>query len=556
MVYGEMLAQIAGGGYISPWKAIPLLLMTLLWARLLSWVDKDAPAAHLPRLPINSGLMAGFIAALFAFFFLPTFIVAFIVFLVLLMIEIGVYLGIRHQKVGLKDLSQQFHEWISGFGRKEKAVAVTPDLMQIVGRDGNIMPAPPEESPERHAYDAVQLFIAGPLMKHAEQLDMVPSDNTVSIKYTIDGFLYAGGEINRSDATEAITFLKGVSGLDMNEKRKPQTGLMKLIILGKRREVRIQTAGSATGEYMRLIVEPKQRHAIRLEDLGLLDDQLETVRNSIAANSGIVLVAAIKGQGLTSMLYALLRSHDAFLQHVHSIERAPDQELEGITQNRLSSSATPQEEAKLTSWVVSQQPDVVMINRIDDPGTARELIKLAAEGKRVYVGFRAGSTFDALSMWRKLVGDDRLAMKHLEMVITGRVVRKLCNACKVGYAPDPATLRKLNMEGRADTLYQARAEPLRDAKGNVVPCEFCNDLRFTGRVGVFEIFLIDDDVRQVVQQGASANQLKALFRKQRSRFMQESALVRVERGETSIQEVLRILKLADSGSGGSRSVEG
>ena len=132
------------------------------------------------------------------------------------------------------------------------------------------------------------------------------------------------------------------------------------------------------------------------------------------------------------------------------------------------------------------------------------------------------------------------------MIINERILRKLCNACKVGYAPDPNTLRKLGMNpDKSTTLFQARTQPLRDQKGNAIPCEFCQELRFKGRFGVFETFVIDDEARQAAAAGGSVNQLKAIFRKQRSRYLQEAALYQVEQGETSVQEVLRVLRSSD-----------
>ncbi|HEX5244197.1 MAG TPA: hypothetical protein VFW23_13115, partial [Tepidisphaeraceae bacterium] len=125
------------------------------------------------------------------------------------------------------------------------------------------------------------------------------------------------------------------------------------------------------------------------------------------------------------------------------------------------------------------------------------------------------------------------------------VLRKLCMACKVGYAPDASTLRKLNMNPeKVSQLFQARTQPLRDPKGRPIPCEFCNDLHFKGRMGVFEFLVVDDEIREAVAAGKNLNQA---FRKQRGRYLQEEALALVEKGETSVQEVLRVLK----GSGGS-----
>jgi len=323
---------------------------------------------------------------------------------------------------------------------------------------------------------------------------------------------------------------------------------------GQKRELQVVTAGSTAGEQMRAIVDPKKRHQQKLDELGLTPDQVETVRAVIQEGSGTVLVCSPRQQGLTTMLYAILRTHDAFLQHLHTIESDQAADLEGITQNKLPATPAPGEELKTVGWVISQEPDVIMISNVNDPKTAIQLAKFAGqENRRIYVGLRAKDTFDALAIWRKMIGDDTLAMRNLRMIICGRVMRRLCGACKVGYTPDPQTLRRLNMDpDKVGKLYQARSQPMRDAKGNPIMCDFCKELYFKGRIGVYEIFVIDDDVKAVIEGGGSINQLKAVFRKQRGKYLQEAALAQVEEGETSVQEVLRVMKADDKGSGGGR----
>jgi type IV pilus assembly protein PilB len=146
-------------------------------------------------------------------------------------------------------------------------------------------------------------------------------------------------------------------------------------------------------------------------------------------------------------------------------------------------------------------------------------------------------------MWRKLVGDDQAAMSRLNMIVAGRVMRKLCMACKVAYTPDAEQLRKLNINpANASKLFQARKEPMRDQKGNPVLCTFCQELRYNGRFGVFEVMVIDDDIKNLVTSGGSTNQLKASFRKQRGKLLQEMALSAVEAGDTSLAEVKRVME--------------
>ena len=122
-------------------------------------------------------------------------------------------------------------------------------------------------------------------------------------------------------------------------------------------------------------------------------------------------------------------------------------------------------------------------------------------------------------------------------------MRKLCLACKLEFQPDPETLRKYNMNpNKVTKLFRARTSPLVDPKGRPIPCEFCHDLRFKGRFGVFEIVNVDDAMRQAIAAGATPEQLKTAFRKQRGRYLQEMALSYVEAGDTSVEEVVRVLR--------------
>ena len=132
-----------------------MLLVLLLWARLLTWIDKDAPAAHLPRDGINLGFLAGMILGFALFFFLPAFLIAFGVLLFLLIIEAGVYLGLRHQKVGLADLkATSSTTWLASFKGGEKKVKEQPNQVQILVKGGSAIPPPDADWIERPAFDA------------------------------------------------------------------------------------------------------------------------------------------------------------------------------------------------------------------------------------------------------------------------------------------------------------------------------------------------------------------------------------------------------------------
>jgi type II secretory ATPase GspE/PulE/Tfp pilus assembly ATPase PilB-like protein len=547
-----VLASIPSAPYINGYAVIPVIVVLLIWAKLLTWVDKDATPSRLPRQIINAGLWAGLILGLAVFLVAPLgFWVAISIFASILVVEMGVYLGLRHQKVGLSDLKAQLQDMFQSHEKKQKKVAkVLAGHVVVVNKAGVPMAMPDPQMPERQQYDGAQLVLTEPLKRGAERIELVASSEGAAVSYLVDGFHYDGPSMDRAAAAAAVMYLKFAAGLDINEKRKPQSGPFKTIWNNVKREMQITARGSSSGESMTLIVEPKKRHGFVIDNLGFSPEQLQVVKQTIADGSGLVLVASPPGHGLTALEYAILRAHDAFLQHLLTIERQSEADLEGVTQNILPLACTAAEEAKQVAWVVSQEPDVIMMATVEDSNSARDLAGYAENpGKRVYVGLRAGSAFDALKQWRKLVGDDNLAVKSLQLVIGARTLRRLCQSCKVGYTPDPTLLKKLNMDpAKVSNLYQARTQPARDSKGNPIPCTLCGDLAFKGRTGVYELLVIDEEMRQLILNGGTENQLKQAFRKQKGRYLQEMALELVELGETSVNEVQRVLRPSDSSS--------
>jgi len=536
----HVMAAIYGGGYVSTLKLLPALLILLVWGRLLTWADQDAEAAHLPRVGLNLSFIAGFIVAFFLFLYLPGFLFGLAALILVSGLEAGVYLHMRNKMTGLGDLNKQFKDWLKSFKSKPDPTKAEAGKVVLL-RDNRAVPVPDSESLDRPAYDAVQQALTDPLQKNADQVDLVPEEGAVAVKYWVDGYPYRANALERTMGADAISYLKWAAKLNIDDKRKPQSGSIRSTFDGKKHEFKLQTAGTTAGEYARILIDPKKRFDFKLDTLGFTEAQLKQMKELIAiGQGGVIILSTPKTQGLTSLSYTILKSHDVVLQFSQSVERYWEEDLEGVTQNKLPLTATQEEERKMVNWVISQEPDVVLVDKVENSKSAAEILEAGKAGKRIYVCMRANSTFEALDQWRKLVGDNHLATESLKLIINGRVLRKLCAACKVAYSPDPGTLKKLNMNPeKVEQLFQARSQPLRDPKGRPIPCEFCYDLHFKGRFGVFEFLTVDDDLRAAVDAGKPLNQP---FRKQRGKYLQEEGLALVERGETSVQEVLRVLK--------------
>ena len=549
-------AVVELGGYINGFKLLPLILISLIWLRLMTWADKDADDARLPRDTTNIIHLGLWLLGIVLALMIPLYVVAVALFVVFFAVDAAIYLSWRKKTVGLQDLGKQFENWRKNFGKKEKVVTASEHAVVLIDRGGKSFHPPTDENPQKPAFDSIQSLLSQPLRYGARRIDLRPTEGGSVVRYTVDGVTMEGRSVPKESATAAIELMKQLAGLDPADKRKPQTGKMKINTETTRHEAEVYTAGSTSGEMMRITLDFKKLYDFRVDDLGLLSDQHKTVMATVAEPGGVVLLTAPDTQGQTNLAYAMLKQHDAFLSNIQTLERDPPIELEGITQNKLAANAGTGEETKQIDWMISQQPDVIFIDRIDDPRTAIDLAKYCMDGHRGYVAMRAASTFDALAQWRKLIGEDKMAAESLQLIIAERLVRTLCEACKVPYSPEPEALKKMNMSPeRVTKLFQPRKDPMRDQKGNEIICQFCQGLAYKGRTGVFELFKIDDEVRSAIQAGGTVNQFKGLFRKQKQRYLQEAAPARVEKGDTSVEEVLRVLR-GPTSSSSSRSSQG
>jgi general secretion pathway protein E len=431
------------------------------------------------------------------------------------------------------------------------ASAAGPDMAErtrIKNSQGKTPPWPsaPEE---RAAYQALQDLLFDAIWRRASdiRLDLIPQQ-PLKIIYKVDGFERAREPISAEQGPMVFKQFKAIAGMDAEEHRRPQQGRFKTSIgageLEKKIDLEAKASGSTAGQRMilRLISDESK---FRLTGLGLTKEQLAAFEQFKSESKGVLLCSSPRGNGLTSTLYAILRSHDAFMQHIHTLEIAKDLDLENMTQHVYEGQASGVSFGKKFKSILRAEPDVCMAADMPDADTAASAAAAARQGKKIYLGLAAKDCFSALRRYLEGVGDPALAASSLIAVTNQRLARILCTQCRRAYKPDPKLLKKGNLPMDENRPFYRPPNPNEietDKQGNPILCPMCQGAGYMGRTGVFEVLVVDKDLRGLIAKATPLPTVKVEARKKGMLYLQEVALRKVYEGLTSINEVLRITK--------------
>jgi type II secretory ATPase GspE/PulE/Tfp pilus assembly ATPase PilB-like protein len=540
----ETLAAVPEpGGYVSLGKVIVMLLFVLPWLAAAPWVNKDAKRLRLGQTGWSLVALGGGTVGLLVWLLVPHFLVGLIIYAILTTGCLVMYVVVRNGRVP-DDAKVLTGDHLAGLFDKSRRVAPETEILSLVkvyGASGRIVlpPEPESASPDDlHAYNQAQALLNEIVWRRASEADLSPAGRGTRLLLVIDGVGVERPGPAPEDAEAALQFLKEQAGLSVEERRKPQQGRLAVDREGRHVDLVLTTAGSTTGQRAQFRIE-QEAVRTRLDELGMSDGMLDRVRELLNRPNGLIIASGRPKNGVTSTLYSMLREHDAFMQLLVTLEREPEVDLENITQNKYDD---PSKQATALSSVLRRDPNVILIDECSNPKTA-EVITEGAREKQFLLGMRAADTFTALAKWLKVAGDARAALADLHAVLCQVLLRKLCEACREPYRPDPSVLAKANLQGqKADRFYRPPKEPARDEKGNPIVCSACQGSGYVGRTAAFELLELNDELRQLIVSGATISQLKAACRKGGMLYLQEIALQKVMRGETSVQEVIRVSK--------------
>ncbi len=374
-------------------------------------------------------------------------------------------------------------------------------------------------------------MLAQAIANGASDIHLEPFEDEFKMRYRIDGVLYEMKTQPKEIAMAIVSRIKILSKLDIAERRMPQDGRISYQLSADKEPIDLRVAVLPTmyGESVVLRVLDRSAVQLELDRIGLREDELAKMRLIINKPNGIVLVTGPTGSGKTTTLYAALRELNQVDTKILTAEDPVEYDIDGMIQCQVN---LEQELtfARLLRSFLRQDPDIILVGEIRDLETAQISIQASLTGHLVFATLHTNDAPSSILRLLDLGVESFLLTATIEAIVAQRLVRRICTKCKEEFAPSEEhlmelSLRTADVQGR--TLYRGRG------------CDNCTKSGYKGRMAIFEIMLMDDELRDLVMQQASTAVLQTESRKRGMRTLRESGLLALYEGQTTIDEIVR-----------------
>jgi type II secretory ATPase GspE/PulE/Tfp pilus assembly ATPase PilB-like protein len=539
------------GYYFNLLNLIVLIILYFCWVRTSAWVDEDARQLHIPTVPWNPLMLGCGLAGMFVVWLLPWFWISIPILLCLYLVPSLIYASVRNQHVSEEErvltgdhfelLAERFL-WIPRAERKVKKEEGPP--IRFVGRSlgqADEDPGRVKQASESKGFKTAAALVHQAVRFRASHLHLEPTREEMVVRFQVDGLLQTGEPLKKVMGEAVVTILKTLADVDLEERRKPQEGGFSAQLEKRTVDFRLSTAGSVVGEKVILQIFDPTHQVTDLTKLGMEPNMRKYIRSLISQPQGMLLIAGPSGSGKTTSLYACVNALDRFTRNVMSLESPIEHHLHNVAQTEVNRKLGQTFASEMPAFF-RQDPDVVLIGELEDAESADMCCQAAQNGRLVLTSIDAP---DAVSALFRLIDwglPGPMIANAVSAVLAQRLVRVLCSKCKVRYKPNPEMLRKANLPTDIKHFYrppepgEKRGE---DAEAGGGVCKFCRGTGYRGRTGIFEMLVINDRIRDLIEANPSLTTLQQEAVRAGMRHLKEDGLRQVIEGNTFIKEYLR-----------------
>ena len=443
---------------------------------------------------------------------------------------------------------------------KQYEKSLKAEFGDIISKDSeNVSTEDGEDDLEKIAQDLPIVRIVDTLIKHAilqsaSDIHIEPAEKEVRVRYRIDGILHDAMTLPKQVAGGLIARIKVLSNLKLDEHRLPQDGRFKIEKEGYKISFRVSILPVFEGEkiVMRLLDETSK--GLTLEKMGLTGESLEKVHQNIKRPNGMILVTGPTGSGKTTTLYTMMDILNTAEVNISTVEDPVEYRMPRVNQTQINPKIGMTFAAALRS-LLRQDPDIIMVGEIRDGETMQIAIEAAMTGHLVLSTLHTNSAAGTLPRLLDMGAEAFLVASTVNVVIAQRLVRKLCNDCKVAYKLEEKEVKNLQESFEMTEIMEIfKKEP--QLKGIVNAkstwknidffrprgCEQCSNEGYHGRQGIYEVLAMNEEIGKLITANASADEIENKARQEGMQKMYEDGFIKAALGVTSIEEILRVTK--------------
>jgi type IV pilus assembly protein PilB len=411
----------------------------------------------------------------------------------------------------------------------------------------------------------VNLLLEYAIRSNASDVHIEPREDYVQVRYRIDGVLKEVNRLPRNVVNALISRVKILSNLKIDERRVPQDGRFKIRVAGKQYALRVSTLPVVDGEKVVMRILDESNQAISLQDLGYWGHSLEIIMSAITEPNGMILITGPTGSGKSTSLFSILTMLNTPNVNISTIEDPVEYRIPGVNQTQTNVKAGMTFAGGLRA-LLRQDPNIIMVGEIRDRETADLGIQAALTGHLVFSTLHTNNAATSLPRLLDMGIEPFLIASTVKAVVGQRLVRKLCTNCRKSYTPNTeeaaAIVHLFNLRKDRDFTYihELETQAIKQHIGEGVPagtsavtittlwraspdgCEECNHTGYRGRIGIYEVLGVSNPVQKFIMNNATSADIQEQAVSEGMSTMQTDGLIKAIRGETAIEEVLRVTK--------------
>ncbi len=393
----------------------------------------------------------------------------------------------------------------------------------------------------------VMIAISYALDLRASDIHIEPLENRVRIRYRVDGVLRHIVEYPTNLHPAVVSRIKIMSNLKIDEQRIPQDGRADVTTKdGKEMDLRVSTLPTVNTEKIVMRIQDKSRQIPDLATLGISGISLKNLNASLESPNGIIINTGPTGSGKTTTLYACLTKLNTIDVNILTIEDPVEIQLDGLNQSQVHHDINYNFATGMRA-ALRQDPDIMMVGEIRDKETADTAIEASLTGHLVFSTLHTNSSVESITRLINMGVQPYLITSTVELIIAQRLVRKVCENCKQPEKTSPEmiaiakkALENLHVEGEIDPALIEKLQ-FYEAKG----CEKCNNVGYIGRVGLYEVLRMNNELRKLILDGGNTMEIQAAAQKNGMVTLEQAGVIKALEGVTTLEEVYRVARKSE-----------